>query len=223
MTSEAVYRRKKARLSRRLGFAEAESVTSRSETGFVGLINLGNTCYMNSVLQALFLTSAFTDNLLFANHMKSSRCGSRLQTALAFLRLTQRSIYSPSELLKAARPPWFEAGRQQDCSEFLRFLLDSLHEQEKKAHKGLDVISEDDEERMSQDYFGSRTSLGSVGLKRWTTEENLSSELNSHSNSTDSGIQSVGETHPSLVHQTFGAKIQTSYRYFLILPKIINF
>ena len=45
-----------------------------------------------------------------------------------------RSIYSPSDLLKIARPPWFESGRQQDCSEFLRYLLDTLHEQEKSSY-----------------------------------------------------------------------------------------
>ena len=29
------------------------------------------------------------------------------------------------------RPPWFESGRQQDCSEFLTYLLDTLQEEER--------------------------------------------------------------------------------------------
>ncbi len=42
----------------------------------------------------------------------------------------QRASYSPSSFLEASRPPWFRAKCQQDCSEFLKFLLDQLHEQE---------------------------------------------------------------------------------------------
>lgn len=60
----------------------------------------------------------------------------KLQQTFAFLRHTLRSIYSPSEFLKIARPPWFESGRQQDCSEFLRYLLDILQEQDKIGRSG---------------------------------------------------------------------------------------
>ena len=40
---------------------------------------------------------------------------------------------------RLAGPPWFEAGRQQDCSEFLTHLLDTIQEEEKSS---LPVLSE---------------------------------------------------------------------------------
>ena len=36
----------------------------------------------------------------------------------------QRAAYAPRNFLEASRPPWFNAGSQQDCSEYLRFILD---------------------------------------------------------------------------------------------------
>ena len=43
----------------------------------------------------------------------------------------QRSAFAPSKFLQVARPPWFAPGTQQDCSEFLKFLLDRVSEEDK--------------------------------------------------------------------------------------------
>ena len=42
----------------------------------------------------------------------------------------QRPAYLPEQFLKESKPPWFSPNVQHDCSEFLKYLLDQLHEQE---------------------------------------------------------------------------------------------
>lgn len=43
----------------------------------------------------------------------------------------QRPAFAPSKFLTVARPSWFTFGAQQDCSEFLKFLLDKLDVEDK--------------------------------------------------------------------------------------------
>ncbi|XP_057700261.1 ubiquitin carboxyl-terminal hydrolase 38 [Corythoichthys intestinalis] len=105
--------------------------TGKSETGKTGLVNLGNTCYMNSILQTLFMATDFRRHVLSLRLNGSSTLMKKLQMLFAFLAHTQRVAYAPRNFLEVSRPPWFNAGSQQDCSEYLRFLLDRLHEEEK--------------------------------------------------------------------------------------------
>ncbi|XP_044269964.1 ubiquitin carboxyl-terminal hydrolase 35 [Tribolium madens] len=106
--------------------------TIYSSSGKVGLNNLGNTCYMNSVLQALFMTKPFRNEILLYNKDMTSLL-SKLQTLFALLQHSKRSSISPHDISNLARPPGFLPGHQHDSSEFLGYLLDVLHEQEKTA------------------------------------------------------------------------------------------
>ncbi|XP_066535701.1 ubiquitin carboxyl-terminal hydrolase 38 [Hoplias malabaricus] len=106
-------------------------LTGKSETGKTGLVNLGNTCYMNSIIQTLFMATDFRRNVLSLHLNGSNTLMKKLQHLFAFLAHTQRAAYAPRCFLDSSRPPWFTAGSQQDCSEYLRFLLDRLHEEEK--------------------------------------------------------------------------------------------
>ncbi|XP_077575056.1 ubiquitin carboxyl-terminal hydrolase 38 [Stigmatopora nigra] len=118
----------------------------KSETGKTGLVNLGNTCYMNSILQTLFMATDFRRHVLSLRLNGSGSLMKKLQMLFAFLAHTQRAAYAPRNFLEVSRPTWFNAGSQQDCSEYLRFLLDRLHEEEKTIQvlesttPGVDVI-----------------------------------------------------------------------------------
>ncbi|XP_036180744.1 ubiquitin carboxyl-terminal hydrolase 35 [Myotis myotis] len=106
-------------------------LVAKSDTGKIGLINLGNTCYVNSILQALFMASDFRHCVLRLTENNSQPLMTKLQWLFAFLEHSQRPAISPENFLSASWTPWFSPGAQQDCSEYLKYLLDRLHEEEK--------------------------------------------------------------------------------------------
>ena len=95
-----------------------------------GLFNLGSTCYMNAALQALFHSDQLCGEVLAARPSLSRPHPIAPQRVFAFLAFSERPTYRPAEFQRVALPPWLERGRQHDSSEFLRYLLDALHEEE---------------------------------------------------------------------------------------------
>ncbi|KAJ4935138.1 hypothetical protein JOQ06_016674, partial [Pogonophryne albipinna] len=114
------------------------STNSKSAQGLVGLKNLGNTCFMNSILQCLSNTHSLRDYCLHNSHRRDLNNNSRTNTALMeeFAKLLQTmwtssssEAVSPSEFKTQIQryAPRFVGYNQQDAQEFLRFLLDGLH------------------------------------------------------------------------------------------------
>lgn len=58
-----------------------------------------------------------------------------MQQQIAFMLYSTRHELTPSKVLNATRPPGFSPGLQQDSSEFLGYLLETLHEQEVASRK----------------------------------------------------------------------------------------
>ncbi|XP_061683896.1 ubiquitin carboxyl-terminal hydrolase 2a isoform X2 [Syngnathoides biaculeatus] len=115
-----------------------DSTNSKSAQGLVGLKNLGNTCFMNSILQCLSNTHSLRDYCLHNSHRRDLNNNSRTNTALMeeFAKLiqtmwssTSSDAVSPSEFKTQIQryAPRFVGYNQQDAQEFLRFLLDGLH------------------------------------------------------------------------------------------------
>ncbi|XP_015669055.1 ubiquitin carboxyl-terminal hydrolase 2 isoform X2 [Protobothrops mucrosquamatus] len=114
------------------------AVNSKTVQGLTGLRNLGNTCFMNSILQCLSNTKELRDYCLQSQYVRDLNNNSRMQTSLMteFAKLIQmlwtsspNESVSPSEFKMQIQryAPRFVGYNQQDAQEFLRFLLDGLH------------------------------------------------------------------------------------------------
>ena len=114
------------------------SYDSKKETGYVGLRNQGATCYMNSLLQSLFLTS-FYRRAVYTIPTEGDNLDSvplALQRVFYLLQTSDQPV-STTELTKSFGWKGFDSFLQHDVQEFNRVLQDKLEGKMKVINSGL--------------------------------------------------------------------------------------
>jgi len=103
-----------------------------------GLQNLGNTCFLNAVLQCLTYTPALANFFLNNEHQKHKNLTSGFNSLFEMGNLVKNTLVHsknkhhavpPTAFVKNIRAlsKTFKKGRQEDSHEFARCLLDSMH------------------------------------------------------------------------------------------------
>lgn len=116
-------------------------VNQRSATGYAGLKNLGNICYMNSMIQQLFMNRSFRHLLLRIDDRKEAVWAldskermvddnilHQIQRIFGYLERTTRLDFAPSAFCVAYKPFGESVNImiQQDVQEFVSMFFDRL-------------------------------------------------------------------------------------------------
>ncbi|EAR96896.3 ubiquitin carboxy-terminal hydrolase (macronuclear) [Tetrahymena thermophila SB210] len=103
-----------------------------AEQKYIGIQNIGATCYMNSVIQTLFMTQEFRYNIFSQNidvdkvKQIEKSIPIQIQKLFALLQIKKDKKISTQDLIKSFGWTSGEAFQQHDSQEFIRILFEAI-------------------------------------------------------------------------------------------------
>ncbi|XP_053953132.1 ubiquitin carboxyl-terminal hydrolase 47 isoform X2 [Anastrepha ludens] len=119
------------------------TMSTGGANGYVGLVNQAMTCYLNSLLQALFMTPEFRNALYrweFDNDNEAKNIPYQLQKLFLNLQTSKKSAVETTDLTRSFGWDSTEAWQQHDIQELCRVMFDAL-EHKFKNTKQINLIA----------------------------------------------------------------------------------
>uniref|UniRef100_A0A3B5QI93 Ubiquitin carboxyl-terminal hydrolase 47 n=1 Tax=Xiphophorus maculatus TaxID=8083 RepID=A0A3B5QI93_XIPMA len=116
------------------------SILSKSETGYVGLVNQAMTCYLNSLLQTLFMTPEFRNALYNWEFEESEEdpvtsIPYQLQRLFVLLQTSKKRAIETTDVTRSFGWDSSEAWQQHDVQELCRVMFDALEQKWKQTEQ----------------------------------------------------------------------------------------
>lgn len=145
---------------------------------YFGLVNFGNTCYCNSVLQALFFCRPFRERVL--GYKPLSKRKESLLTCLADLfgniasQKKKVGVLAPKKFVARLRKEneLFDNYMQQDAHEFLNYLLNTIAD----LLQGEKAKEKEKDKHSSTSSVSSKSSISSAGTTNGGSQQNCKTE-----------------------------------------------
>ncbi|XP_046682742.1 ubiquitin carboxyl-terminal hydrolase 2-like isoform X2 [Homalodisca vitripennis] len=121
----------------RESITQSKTKTSQDQGGLTGLSNIGNTCFLNAIVQCLSNTKVLLEyitNKDYINEIRSSAKASLMKRFADLIKGLWQGGISSITILSFKKEvdvyaPRFLGYAQQDAQEFLRYLLEGLHDE----------------------------------------------------------------------------------------------
>ena len=98
-------------------------ISEFNEQKYIGLKNLSSTCYMNSILQQIFMIPMLRETILSIPNAKENSILYELQLLFSALKVYESQYYDPSSFVLANRLNFYE---QMDADEYFGIFIDKI-------------------------------------------------------------------------------------------------